>query len=114
MISIAHAQEVATTAAGAAGPQPGGVMSFLPFIGILLFFYFLVLRPNHRRTKEHAAMLEALQKGAEVVTQGGLAGRIAKIGEQYLLLEIANGVEVAVQRSAVQMELPKGTLKSLS
>jgi preprotein translocase subunit YajC len=108
MISIAHAQEVA--AAGAAQP---GIMSFLPLIGILVFFYFVMLRPQIRRTKEHTAMLEALEKGTEVLTQGGIAGKIVKIGENYVALEIANGVEVIVQRSAVQMELPKGTLKSL-
>ncbi|MDR2678730.1 MAG: preprotein translocase subunit YajC [Zoogloeaceae bacterium] len=114
MISSAFAQGVATTAANPAAP--GGLMQFLPFVVIIVAFYFLAIRPQMRRAKEHKALTENLQKGDEVIIQGGLTGRIAKVkaGEDYLALEIASGVEVVVQRSAVQMVLPKGTLKSVS
>jgi len=75
--------------------------------------YFLMIRPQMKRAKESKAMIEALQKGDEVVTSGGLVGRITKMGEQYLTLEIAPNTEIVVQRSAVQLPLPKGTIKSI-
>jgi preprotein translocase subunit YajC len=96
-----------------AGPLGGDIMTFLPMIAIFVVFYFLLIRPQQKKAKETRAMLAALQKGDEVVTAGGIVGRIAKLGEQYATVEIANGVEVNVQRGAVAQVLPKGTLKSL-
>jgi len=75
--------------------------------------WFLMIRPQMKKAKEHKTMVEALAKGDEVVTQGGVAGRITKIGESYIGLEIAERVEIAVQKTAVATVLPKGTLKSL-
>jgi preprotein translocase subunit YajC len=110
MISIAHAQEVATTSANAA--PPGGIMSFLPFILIFVFIWFMMIRPQMKRAKEHKQLMESLQKGDEVVTQGGLAGRVSKLGEGYVALEVLSGAEILVQRAAIVLALPKGTLKS--
>jgi len=109
MISVAIAQEAATTAANAA---PGGLAQlFLP-IAVIAVFYLMIWRPQSKRTKEHRLMMDNLQKGDEVITQGGLTGRITKVGESYFSLEVADKVEVMVQRSAVQLVLPKGTLKA--
>ena len=83
---------------------------------ILLMFgvlYFMMIRPQMKRAKEQKAMIEALQKGDEVITAGGLLGRITRISEGYITLEIANNVEVQVQRPAVSLVLPKGTIKNL-
>lgn len=88
-------------------------MQFLPIILMFVVLYFLMVRPQMKRAKEHKAMVDALAKGDEVVTQGGIAGRVAKVGDNYVALEIAEGVEVQVQKPAVQLVLPKGTLKSL-
>jgi preprotein translocase subunit YajC len=104
IISPAYAQ-----AAGGAD----SLMSFLPIILLFVILYFLMIRPQMKRAKEQKAMIEALQKGDEVVTAGGLVGRITKLGEQYVTLEIAPSTENVVQRSAVQVPLPKGTLKTL-
>jgi len=90
-----------------------GLMSFLPIILLFVILYFLMIRPQMKRAKEQKAMIEALQKGDEVVTAGGMVGRITKLGEQYVTLEIAPNTEVVLQRSAVQVPLPKGTLKTL-
>ena len=106
MISPAFAQ---TTSAA-----PGGdLMAFLPMILIFVVFYFLLIRPQQKKAKEIRAMLEALQKGDEIVTAGGVLGRISKLGDQYLTVEIASGTEIMVQRGAVAPLLPKGTIKAL-
>ena len=107
LITPAYAQ-----AAPAAGPG-ADLMTFLPMIAIFVVFYFLLIRPQQKKAKETRAMLAALQKGDEVVTAGGIVGRISKLGEQYAAIEIANGVEVNVQRGAVAQLLPKGTIKTL-
>jgi len=99
--------------AQAAGGQPGGIITFLPIIFMLVIFYFLMIRPQQKRMKEHKEMVEALAKGDEVVTNGGLGGTVAKVGEAYLTLRIADGVEVNVQRQAVAALLPNGTLKNI-
>ena len=105
-ISPAYAQ--------ASGATPGGdLMAFLPMVAIIVVFYFLLIRPQQKRAKESRAMLEALQKGDEVVTAGGVVGRIAKLGEAYANVEIAPNVEITVQRSAISLLLPKGTIKNL-
>ncbi len=100
-------------AEGAAAPQDGGIMGFLPLIALLAVFYFLILRPQQKRAKEHKVMMEALQKGDEVVTAGGVLGKVTKVGEENVGIEIAANVEVQVQKIAVQNVLPKGTIKAL-
>ena len=104
------------TTAYAQGPGlPGGsdLMTFLPMIAIFVVFYFLLIRPQQKKAKEAKAMLEALQKGDEVVTAGGLLGRIAKLTDQYATIEVAPNTEIIVQRQAVAQLLPKGTIKNL-
>jgi preprotein translocase subunit YajC len=83
----------------------------LPLVLMFVVLYFVMIRPQMKRQKEVKAMLEAIAKGDEVVTGGGLLGRITKMGESYLTIEIATGVEVQIQRSAVVQVLPKGTVK---
>ena len=101
-------------AQGTPSLMPGGdIMTFLPMIAIFVVFYFLLIRPQQKKAKETRAMLAALQKGDEVVTAGGIVGRIAKLGDQYATVEVASGVEVNVQRGAVAQVLPKGTIKAL-
>ncbi|MFN3630160.1 MAG: preprotein translocase subunit YajC [Casimicrobiaceae bacterium] len=85
----------------------------MPMIAIFVVFYFLLIRPQQKRIKEQRAMIEALQKGDEVVTAGGLVGRITKLDENYVSLETAGGTTFAVQRSAVSALLPKGSLKNI-
>ena len=108
-ISEAFAQ--AAPAAAAAPESPFGNLQFLMFGGMFVVFYFLMIRPQMKRQKEHKAMIDAIAKGDEVVIAGGLLGKVSKLGESYLHVEIANGVEVQVQRSAVVQVLPKGTVK---
>ncbi len=96
--------------AGAA-PQ-GGMSSILLMGGMLVVFYFVLIRPQQKRAKEHKAMLSALAKGDEVVAAGGTLGRVTDLNDNYVTVEIADGVNVKVQRQAVQVVLPKGTIKS--
>ena len=98
-----------------AAPAGGdaGFMGLLPIVLMFVLLYFLMIRPQMKRAKEHKQMVEALQKGDEVLTAGGVVGRITVMGDAYVSLEIAPGIEVSVQRSAVQTLLPKGTMKSL-
>jgi preprotein translocase subunit YajC len=107
-ISEAFAQ--AAPAAGA-DSMFGGLGSMLPLILMFVVLYFVMIRPQMKRQKEHKAMIDALAKGDEVVTSGGMLGRVSKMGETYLHIEVASGVELQVQRSAVVQVLPKGTLK---
>lgn len=95
------------------GSQSFDVMTFLPMIVIFVLFYFMLIRPQQKRAKETKAMLQALQKGDEVVTSGGVIGKIAKIDENYVALEVADNIQIHVQRAAVQLLLPKGTMKNL-
>ncbi len=105
---------ISTAAAQATGApaQPNALMQFLPLVLIFIVFYFLLIRPQTKRAKEHRAMVAALGVGAEVVTSGGILGKITEVSEQFVTLEIAPGVNIKVQRHAVSQELPKGTLKS--
>lgn len=103
---------ISTAAAQGALGQPGALMQFLPLVLIFIVFYFLLIRPQTKRAKEHRAMVAALEAGAEVVTSGGILGKVTELGEQYLTVEIADGVSVKVQRHTVTQVLPKGTLKS--
>jgi preprotein translocase subunit YajC len=106
IISSAFAQ-----AAPAGGDS--GFIGLLPIVLMFVLLYFLMIRPQMKRSKEHKQMTEALQKGDEVVTSGGVLGKITKIGEAYVSIEIAPGTEVQLQRSAIQTLLPKGTIKSI-
>jgi len=87
-------------------------MGMLPLILMFVVLYFVMIRPQMKKQKEHKAMVDALSKGDEVVTVGGMLGKISKIGDNYLGLEVANGVEIQIQRSAVVQVLPKGSIKS--
>jgi len=91
----------------------GGLIGFLPIILMFVLLYFLMIRPQMKRAKETKAMIEALQKGDEVIAAGGVLGRITRISDAYISLEIAPNTEINVQKAAVQVLLPKGTLKSL-
>jgi preprotein translocase subunit YajC len=105
-ISNAYAEAAAAT------PE-SGIMNFLPLFALIAVFYFLILRPQSKRAKEQKAMIAALQRGDEVVTVGGEVGTVSKVFEQYLALEIAENLEVKVQKSAIQSVLPKGTIKAI-
>lgn len=107
LISNAFAQT-----AGASGAA-GGLMSFLPIILMFAVLWFIMIRPQMKRQKEAKAMLEALAKNDEVVTAGGILGRVTKVNENYVTLEVAEGMEITVQKNAVTNVLPKGSLKSL-
>ena len=91
----------------------GGMESIILIVLMFAVLYFLMIRPQMKRAKEHKTLLEALQKGDEVITAGGLVGRISKINENYVTLEVSSNVEVQVQRPAVQLVLPKGTIKNI-
>jgi len=106
IISSAYAQ--------AAAPAGGsGMESIILLLAMFAIMYFLLIRPQMKRAKEQRAMVEALQKGDEVVAAGGLVGKVTKLSEQYLSLEVAPNTEVVLQRNAVQVVLPKGTIKSV-
>ncbi|OOZ42178.1 preprotein translocase subunit YajC [Solemya pervernicosa gill symbiont] len=89
------------------------LMGILPLVLIFVVFYFLLIRPQSKRAKEHKAMVEALTKGDEVVTNGGVLGKITEVGDTFAKIEIAKGIEVHVQRGAVGTLMPKGTIKNL-
>ena len=105
LISNAYAQ--------AAGGAEGQLLGFLPIILMFVVLYFMMIRPQMKKAKEHKAMIDALAKGDEVVTSGGIAGKITQVGDSYVGIEVAENVQIQVQRPAVAMVLPKGTLKSL-
>jgi preprotein translocase subunit YajC len=111
-ISNAYAQ-----AAGAAADPTGGLMGMLPIVIMFIVLWFVMIRPQMKKAKEHQKMVGELQKGDEIVTQGGIAGRITKVGESFMNLEVAQGkdgpVEIVVQKNSIGALLPKGTLKSL-
>ena len=106
-ISQAYAQ--AAPAAAPAGTDT--LLSLLPLVLMFVVLYFIMIRPQMKKQKEHKAMIEAIAKGDEVVIAGGLLGKVAKLGDNYLHVEVANGVELQVQRGAVVQVLPKGTFK---
>jgi len=98
-------------AQGAQAGQPSLISAMLPMILLLGIFYFLIIRPQTKKAKEHRQMVEALKKGDEVVTNGGLLGRIAEVGENFLLVEMGDGVQLKVQKVAIASLMPKGTVK---
>ncbi len=107
-ITQAHAQTAPAAPAAASDPM-SGLMSFLPLLLMFGVLYFIMIRPQMKRQKEHKAMIDAIAKGDEVVTAGGLIGRVAKLGDSYVHVEIANNTEIQLQRSAITQVLPKGT-----
>ena len=100
-------------AQGASAPGGGEMVNLVLIVVMFGVLYFLMIRPQMKRAKEHKTMIEALQKGDEVVTSGGVLGRITKVSENYVTVEVASNVEVQVQRPAVQLVLPKGTIKNI-
>ena len=93
--------------------QGDALTSFLPLIVIFVIFYFLLIRPQSKKAKEQKLMIEALAKGDEIVTNGGVLGKIVKVGDNFIEVEVATGVNLKVQRHAVSMLMPKGTIKEL-
>ncbi len=106
LIPSAYAQD-------AAPPQGGDLTSFIFLIGLFLIFYFLLIRPQRKRQKEHVEMVGKLAKGDEVVTSAGILGRITHVEDDYAVIKVAEEVELKFQKMAVQAVLPKGTLKSV-
>lgn len=104
-------------AQAAGGSMDQQLFSFLPIILMFVVLYFLMIRPQMKRAKEHKAMLEAIKKGDEVVTSGGMVGKVVKVGESYVTLEVSRsggeGVEINMQKAAVQTLLPNGTIKAI-
>ena len=105
-ISNAYAQ-------AAEGDPTGGLMGLMPLVLMFIVLWFLMIRPQMKRAKEHKAMVAAIARGDEVVTQGGMAGRVTQVGETFVHLEIADNVNIVVQSQAIATVLPKGTLKTL-
>jgi preprotein translocase subunit YajC len=111
-ISSAFAQTApAAAASGGMDLGMGSLGAMLPFVAMIAVMYFVMIRPQMKKQKEHRAMIEAIAKGDEIVTAGGLIGKVTKMGESYVSVELAQGVEVQMQRSAISQVLPKGTVK---
>jgi len=108
-ITSAFAQTAPAAAGG--GDMQSSLMSMLPLVLMFVVLYFVMIRPQMKKQKEHRAMIDALAKGDEVATVGGVLGKVSKLGDSYVSLEVANGVELQVQRSAVVQVLPKGSIK---
>jgi len=109
-VFISNAFAQAAPAASGGGAE-STMLSLLPLVLMFVVLYFIMIRPQMKRQKEHKAMVDALAKGDEIVTSGGLLGRISKLGETYIHIEAGAGVELQVQRTAIVQVLPKGTLK---
>ena len=110
VIAPAHAQAAGQAAPG--GLFGGGLLGMLPMIAIIGVMYFLMIRPQMKRAKEHKAMLAKLSRGDEVLTNGGVAGTVTDLGDNFITVEIADNVRIRVQKGAIANVLPKGTLKS--
>lgn len=112
-IATAFAQTAPAAATGGGGDMFSTLTGMLPLVLMFVVLYFVMIRPQMRRQKEHRAMIEAIASGDEVATSGGIVGRVTRLSEGFLQLEIAQGVEVQLQRSAVVQVLPKGSVKAL-
>ena len=108
-ISTAYAQTAPAAAAG--GDMQSSLMSMLPLVLMFVVLYFVMIRPQMKKQKEHRAMIDALAKGDEVVTSGGMLGTVSKLGDNYVGLQVSAGVEIQIQRSSVVLVLPKGSIK---
>lgn len=109
-ISSAYAQ---AASGGAAGGETGGMITWVFLVGFMVVFYFLILRPQQKRNKDHKNLLGNLQKGDEVVTSGGIVGKVAKVTDEFVVLAITEDVKLRFQKAAIIATLPKGTLKAL-
>lgn len=109
-ISSAYAQ---AASGGSTGGEAGGMISWVFLIGFMVIFYFLILRPQQKRNKDHKSLLGNLQKGDEVVTSGGIVGKVAKVTDEFVVLSITDDVQLKFQKAAIIATLPKGTLKAL-
>ncbi len=109
-ISDAIAAATTTTTKGAQGD---GSFSLIMIAAIFVLFYFMLIRPQNKRAKEHRELVGKLKKGDEIVTAGGILGKVTSLDEQYIKISVSEGVEVSLQRSAISSVLPKGTLKAL-
>ncbi len=107
-ISQAHAQDAAQQA-----PAEAGIMQLVLLVGLFVMFYFIAIRPQRKRQKEHQELVANISKGDEVVTNSGILGKITKLEDDYLVLKVAENVELKFQKVAVHAVLPKGTLKSI-
>jgi preprotein translocase subunit YajC len=104
---------VSDAAAQTAAPSgQSQLLGFLPLIVIFVLFYFLLIRPQQKKQKEHRQMVDALSSGDEIVTGGGMLGKVADVGEQFVTVEVANGVSIKVQKHTITAVLPKGTMKN--
>jgi len=107
-MSLFISDAMAQTAGGAG---TGGFVSFLPMIALFVIFYFLLIRPQQKRQKEHKNMVAGLAKGDEIVTMGGVLGKITAVGENFVTVQVAENTEIKVQKMSVQAMMPKGTVK---
>ena len=107
IISIAHAAD-----AGGAGGD-AGMINILFLVGFIAIFYFLLIRPQNKRRKEHQTLISALNKGDEIVTAGGIVGKINKVEDDFVILQVSADMEMRIQKTAIGSNLPKGTIKSL-
>ena len=113
-MSIFIAEAMAATSNSAAAASPGESMfPMFMLLAIFVLFYFMLIRPQNKRAKEHQQLVSELRKGDEVITNGGFLGKIVKLDDQYIKVSLAEGVEVVIQRNAINSVLPKGTLKSI-
>ncbi|MEN8213433.1 MAG: preprotein translocase subunit YajC [Pseudomonadota bacterium] len=111
MLNFFISDAVADATAAASG-QPGWTGLLFP-LGLVVIFYFFLIRPQMKRQKEHKALVESLQKGDEVQTEGGLMGKVTNLGDNFASVEIASGVEIKIRRSSIAAVMPKGTLKEM-
>jgi len=114
LLSLFVTDAWATNGAPAAAPAGDPLASMILPIGLIVLFYFFLIRPQSKRHKQHKEMVSALQKGEEVVTTGGLLGKITKVGDNFITLEISRDVSIQVQKNSVQSVMPKGTIKEQS
>lgn len=111
LIPAAYADTAAPAAAAAA---PGGdLMSIVMLVGFVVIFYLMIWRPQAKRAKEHKNLIGSLQKGDEVVTSGGIAGKVVKVADEFVVIEVSDTVELKMQKGAIAAALPKGTLKAI-
>ncbi len=108
MLQIAHAQQAASGASGS-----GLLFNLLPIVLIVILFYFMLIRPQQKRTKQHREMLNSLQVDQEVVTVGGVLGRVSEIHESFVTLDIGKGQMITFQKQSIQTLLPKGTIEGI-
>ena len=106
LIPAAYAQQ-------GGAPQGGGMVQLIMIVVMIAIFYFLLIRPQQKRQKEHQRLISELSKGDEVVTAGGILGKVTKVDDNYAVIEISENLEIKLQKQSIQSTLPKGTLKSI-